>query len=571
MMNYYEILEVSPQATQDEIHKSYIRLARKYHPDMNPGNSEILKKMQEINNAYEVLGNAESRREYDEKLGYESSKEKYAKKSGEKGKQEEEDRTQAQDIWEEINKYYTESTANEKAENKKTKKTLYSNKEILMICVVVVIVVLFAQFQKKIHTSEETGESNETFEETSEVNEERTTENDVEAKSEIVLDDCLATDPNIVCDNIQKKYGIQFEKEYGIEDVYCADVNRNMYIGSGKADGIDMIMAVSSGETPIIYGGASIGMKKEDFFKALEKNLKMELVGTDQSVNYYLYSDGEMGVIVQVDESNYVYGYIILCGAYVKDAINGKQNLTDVDSEITADAGNNEQSMPDFIFPQSSEMYLTEYDLQNLTKDQCRIARNEIYARHGRMFSDATLQSYFNQFSWYNGTIEPDQFDDAILNDYEKQNLQLISDYEQNLEDSVENRIALEKYVTNGLTAEELAQKLEDVGVTFVNDGTDIFRTNDGAFSMSNTDIGGVQINLSATGTGNFSIFGINTNMSLEEADQVLKSEGAVDATLPDDTVAWRYTVDGKYSLIMYGTGDENKIDITFDAFLDIY
>lgn len=570
-MNYYEILEVSPQATQDEIHKSYIRLARKYHPDMNPGNSEILKKMQEINNAYEVLGNAESRREYDEKLGYESSKEKYAKKSGEKGKQEEEDRTQAQDIWEEINKYYTESTANEKAENKKTKKTLYSNKEILMICVVVVIVVLFAQFQKKIHTSEETGESNETFEETSEVNEERTTENDVEAKSEIVLDDCLATDPNIVCDNIQKKYGIQFEKEYGIEDVYCADVNRNMYIGSGKADGIDMIMAVSSGETPIIYGGASIGMKKEDFFKALEKNLKMELVGTDQSVNYYLYSDGEMGVIVQVDESNYVYGYIILCGAYVKDAINGKQNLTDVDSEITADAGNSEQSMPDFIFPQSSEMYLTEYDLQNLTKDQCRIARNEIYARHGRMFSDATLQSYFNQFSWYNGTIEPDQFDDAILNDYEKQNLQLISDYEQNLEDSVENRIALEKYVTNGLTAEELAQKLEDVGVTFVNDGTDIFRTNDGAFSMSNTDIGGVQINLSATGTGNFSIFGINTNMSLEEADQVLKSEGAVDATLPDDTVAWRYTVDGKYSLIMYGTGDENKIDITFDAFLDIY
>ena len=60
-----------------------------------------------------------------------------------------------------------------------------------------------------------------------------------------------------------------------------------------------------------------------------------------------------------------------------------------------------------------------------------RIARNEIYARHGRRFRDSSLQSYFNNCSWYSGTIAPDSFNESVLNAYEKANVQTIKKYEQ--------------------------------------------------------------------------------------------------------------------------------------------
>ena len=53
--NYYDILEVSKTATADEIKKSYRKLARKYHPDVNPGDKEAENKFKELSEAYAVL------------------------------------------------------------------------------------------------------------------------------------------------------------------------------------------------------------------------------------------------------------------------------------------------------------------------------------------------------------------------------------------------------------------------------------------------------------------------------------------------------------------------------------
>src|SRR5215203_5505150 len=65
-LDLYKVLEVSKDASQDAIRRSYRRLARKYHPDANPGDKKAEDRFKEIQHAYEVLSKPEKRREYDE-------------------------------------------------------------------------------------------------------------------------------------------------------------------------------------------------------------------------------------------------------------------------------------------------------------------------------------------------------------------------------------------------------------------------------------------------------------------------------------------------------------------------
>src|SRR6185312_2026645 len=64
-VDYYKTLGIPKNASQEDIKKAYRKLARKYHPDVNPNDTEAHKKFQQINEANEVLSDPEKRKKYD--------------------------------------------------------------------------------------------------------------------------------------------------------------------------------------------------------------------------------------------------------------------------------------------------------------------------------------------------------------------------------------------------------------------------------------------------------------------------------------------------------------------------
>ena len=83
-----------------------------------------------------------------------------------------------------------------------------------------------------------------------------------------------------------------------------------------------------------------------------------------------------------------------------------------------------------YVLPDSSSRYLSESEVSGLSKQQLMYARSEIFARHGYIFQDSGLRSYFESKSWYHGTVSPGDFSSSMLNEIEEANIKLIQKYE---------------------------------------------------------------------------------------------------------------------------------------------
>ena len=123
-----------------------------------------------------------------------------------------------------------------------------------------------------------------------------------------------------------------------------------------------------------------------------------------------------------------------------------------------------------------------------------------------------------------------------------------------NINDCVDNLLYI--------SAEELSEVLQSQ-VTEIHylEEYDCYGTADSALLLYNSDMG-CEIYLKPSDQYTFSIFGINNNMSIEEANDILLNNGATDATLPDDTSAWRYIIDDIYCIVLFADGE--GVDICF-------
>ena len=101
------------------------------------------------------------------------------------------------------------------------------------------------------------------------------------------------------------------------------------------------------------------------------------------------------------------------------------------DSSASDNAEAAEVAMEDsngYILPDSASRKLKKSDLAGMTAQQLSYAKNEIYARHGRVFKSSELQDYFNEKNWYE---ENDDFKDEDLSKKEAENTKFIAAYQK--------------------------------------------------------------------------------------------------------------------------------------------
>lgn len=149
---------------------------------------------------------------------------------------------------------------------------------------------------------------------------------------------------------------------------------------------------------------------------------KKELEEAHLTLNSDDISDEEKMEIAALDND------IIIMGK----SLSGQQIAANSNSGNTS-APSASSSNGDYIFPNSSTEYLTDADVSGLSAQDLKIARNEIIARHGRIFDSPDLKAHFESKSWYHGTISPADFD-ANINSYlsklEFDNIDMIKKYE---------------------------------------------------------------------------------------------------------------------------------------------
>ena len=170
---------------------------------------------------------------------------------------------------------------------------------------------------------------------------------------------------------------------------------------------------------------------------------------TDNSVRDWRWNNADAGplldevVAITFDASRqscYMARYTDAAHVYDLDGLTGFVSSFiaggDYETAVVYLLKNAKEKEPEYLLPNSGTEYLTRDDLSGLTWEECCFARNEIYARHGRIFATREIRAYFESRSWYDGVIAGADFDANVtyyLSDVERANVKLIREYENEI------------------------------------------------------------------------------------------------------------------------------------------
>lgn len=204
------------------------------------------------------------------------------------------------------------------------------------------------------------------------------------------------------------------EKHYYNGDV-CIEVD--------DMDIVDYFLIEGDTEEAPTFRNVELDMGFEEAMEALSGEYDVY----DKSEDSYMavgYENKEAVAITQENDKVISIGYMKITD----------EQIEEIQASINAE----------YVFPDSDKKYLSEDEVRSVTADQLFIGRNEIFARHGRIFDMPELAEYFSQKSWYEGTIPADQFDENVLNDFEKKNVELIQRIEDEVNGNTEQQNAID-------------------------------------------------------------------------------------------------------------------------------
>jgi uncharacterized Zn finger protein (UPF0148 family) len=238
---------------------------------------------------------------------------------------------------------------------------------------------------------------------------------------------------------------LQSEASDCIESYFAGEYEEVSYTGL-KYEGAYLLNAKESGSyysnnllylvysAKVTENGSSPEYKKKQVY--LPIYFYNVVINIDQSVSYDMDDDIQGSTSLSVGWSR-LPGYESYSAMYNALVVSRKKDYTyETSEEFGGEASTDDEDDAedtDYILPTSNSAYLTVEDLEGLSKEECRLARNELYARYGRTFDDEELQEYFDSKEWYTRSPKGTDINDSVLNDYEIANRDLIIQYEKDM------------------------------------------------------------------------------------------------------------------------------------------
>lgn len=222
-----------------------------------------------------------------------------------------------------------------------------------------------------------------------------------------------------------------------------------------------------SGEAPLVQAFHSLGFTAQEIgfgksacaqeaSSSLVIRILAEPIQSLENVSVWMRNaEGELGgfPVTFLDES------ASFSVDFMPEKITPESDTTGYSVSQTADS--------EYILPNSDTVVYTMEEIAGLSAQDLKYARNEIFARHGRMFKDAELQSYFDAKSWYVPVYAPEEFDalqDIYLNDAEKANIGLILQAENGNVQGSKNTDSIGEDEIYGYLVEHYRKEFESSG-----------------------------------------------------------------------------------------------------------